>query len=109
MIHTPPFNPTLKLAFNSRTGDVNSATERGWPLLTVETEVKGDSKKILFMKGILSWLAPWACCAGTIDFGCSKSAEYTKKFFLTVHYFNFLPTAQQAGHWQAAGAGSPVS
>jgi hypothetical protein len=55
----PPFNPT---GFNCRTGSVNSATERGWPLLTVETEVNGDSKRTHerapFLVGSLGLLWP---------------------------------------------------
>jgi hypothetical protein len=47
-------------------------TREGWPLLTVENEVTGDSKR-LQMKGILPWLVCWACCAFTRDF-CLASA-----------------------------------
>ncbi len=67
----------------------------GWPLLTVETEVKGDSKRINerspFLDGLLH--------AGTRDF-CSALAVLVG----TEHYINtFDPVAQQAG--QAAMLG----
>jgi hypothetical protein len=59
------------------------------------------------MKGVLPWLVPWACRAGTRDF-CPAFAvpvgTVQNTFFLTVHYFNsFVPIAQQAG--QAAVLG----
>jgi hypothetical protein len=44
-------------------------TREGWPLLTVETEVNGDSKSTN-EKGVPPWLVR---CAGTIDF-CSALA-----------------------------------
>ncbi len=47
-------------------------TRDGWPLLTVETEVAGNSKRS-HMKVVLSWLVCWACSAGTRDF-CSALA-----------------------------------
>jgi hypothetical protein len=31
-------------------------TRKGWPVLTIETEVTGDSKKRVQMKGVLLWL-----------------------------------------------------
>jgi hypothetical protein len=69
-------------------------------LLTVETEVNGDSKSTNEMKRVLSWLVRWVCRAGKKDF-CSAFAALvgpvTKYVFLIVHYFNsFLPIAQQA-------------
>jgi hypothetical protein len=59
------------------------------------------------MKGILPWLAYWACRAGTRDF-CSVLAALAGPvqniFFLTIHFLNsFVPIAQQAG--QAAVLG----
>ncbi len=42
-------------------------TRNAWPLLTVETEVNGDSKSTN-ESGL--WLVRWACRAGTRDF-CS--------------------------------------
>ncbi len=42
-------------------------TIEGWPLLTVETEVNGDSR--VRTKGILPWLVRWTCRASTRDFG----------------------------------------
>ena len=80
-------------------------TREGWPLLTVETEVNGDSKST--NERALYWLVRWACRAGTRDF-CSVLAALVgpvqKIIFLTVHYFNaFVPIAQLAG--QAAVLG----
>ncbi len=68
------------------------------PLLTVETELDGDSKRTNergpFLVGLLG------CRPGTRDF-CSALAALdgpVKKFFLAVHYFiSFVPIAQQAG------------
>ncbi len=73
-------------------------TREGWPLLTVETEVNGDSKRTN-ERGHLSWLVCWACSADTRDF-CSALAALAGPvqniFFLTVHYFNaFVPIPQQ--------------
>ncbi len=43
---------------------VTRETRERWPLLTVETEVNGDSKEVQ-MNGILHRLVRWACRAGT--------------------------------------------
>jgi hypothetical protein len=60
----------------------------GWPLLTVETEANGDSKRVQ-MKGVLPWLARWDLHAGTWDF-CPALAALVRPvqniFFLAVHY-----------------------
>jgi hypothetical protein len=45
------------------------------------------------MKGVLSWLVCWACCAGPRDFWSALAAEVGQVqniFFLTVHNFNFF-------------------
>ncbi len=75
-------------------------TREGWPLLTVETEVNGDTKST--MKGVLP------CMVGLLGLlcrykrflfclGCS-SRPNTNILFLTVNLFNsFVSTAQQAG------------
>jgi hypothetical protein len=59
------------------------------------------------MKGVHSWLARWACRAGTRTFCFALAAlvgPVNNIFFLAVHYFNaFVPIAQQAG--QAAVLG----
>jgi hypothetical protein len=81
-------------------------TREGWPLLNVETEVNGDSKRTQewgpFLFGSL------ACRAGTRDFlqpWLLLSAQNQIYFlFLILHCFNsFVPIAQQAG--QAAVLG----
>jgi hypothetical protein len=46
-------------------------TREGWPLLTVETEVNGDSRRT--NERAISRLVDWACRAGTRDF-CSALA-----------------------------------
>jgi hypothetical protein len=64
---------------------ISRDTREGWPLLTVEIEMNGASKRFLFCLGF-------------------SSQPSTKDFFLTVHYFNsFVTIAQQAG--QAAVLG----
>jgi hypothetical protein len=52
-------------------------TREGWPLLTVETEVNGDSKSAN-EKG-LPWLVHWACREGTRDF-CSAVAALVRQY-----------------------------
>ncbi len=76
----------------------NSAAEtlKRWPLPTVETESKGDSRK-----GVLPWLVRRASRAGTRDF-CPALAALVGPI---VHYFTSLvPIAQPANR-----AASPVS
>ncbi len=68
-----------------------------WPLLTVETEVNGDSKST--NEGDPSLV-------GSLDLSCwyKSFCSALAAFFLVVHYFNaFGPIAQQAG--QAAVPG----
>ncbi len=50
-------------------------TREGWPLLTVETEVNGDSKSA--NEKDLPWLVHWACREGMRDF-CSALAASIK-------------------------------
>jgi hypothetical protein len=74
-------------------------TRERWPLLTVETEVNGDSKST--NERCPSLVGHWACRAVTRDF-CSALAALVGSVqnivFLTVHYFNsFVPIAQQSG------------
>jgi hypothetical protein len=75
-------------------------TGEGWPLLTVETEVNGDSKSTN-EKRVPSWLVLWACRAGTRDFCPALAAlvgPVQNVFFLTVHNFHsFVHIGQQAG------------
>ncbi len=74
-------------------------SREGWPLLTVETGVNGDSKST--NEKVLPWLVCWACRAGTRDF-CSAWAALVGPvqniFFLTVHYFNcWSPSPSKLG------------
>jgi hypothetical protein len=48
-------------------------TREGWPLLTVEIEVNGDSKSTITIIGVLPWLVRWPCRVRTRDF-CSALA-----------------------------------
>ncbi len=82
----------------------NIETREGWPLLTVETEVNGNSKRT-YERGPsldgslgLSWQYKRLYSALTALVGP------VQKIFFTGHYFNyFVPVAQQAG--QAAVLG----
>jgi hypothetical protein len=79
--------------------------KEGWPLLTVETEVNGDSKKtnergpfLVGLLGLSNRNNEFLFCLG-----CS-SRPIKKYFFLTIHYFNsFVPIAQQAGQATVLG------
>jgi hypothetical protein len=74
-------------------------TREGWLLLTVETEVNGDSKSTNqrgpFIGRFLSCL------------GCSSQPSI-QNIFLTVHFFNFISPLSPAT-WAGRRAGSPVS
>jgi hypothetical protein len=73
----------------------------GWPLLTVETEMNGDSKST-YERGpplVVRVCTRYFCSALAALVGPLQTI-----FFLTAHYFNsFVPIAQQAG--QAAVLG----
>jgi hypothetical protein len=73
-------------------------TRGRWYLITVETEVNGDSKRTDERGPIL--LVRWACLAGTRDFYSAFATlvgQVQIIFFLTVYSFNsFVPTAHQA-------------
>jgi hypothetical protein len=49
-------------------GIIPEKLESQEPLQTVETEVNGDSKSTVQLKGVLPWLVTWACRTGTRDF-----------------------------------------
>ncbi len=60
------------------------------------------------IKGVLSWLARWACRTSTRDF-CSALAAIVGPvqniFLITVLYFNaFVPSAQEAGQPAVLGS-----
>ncbi len=82
--------------------------KEGWPLLTVETEVNGDSKStnkscpsLVGLLGLSYRYKRFLFCLG------SSSRPTIKSFFLSVHYFNsFAPISCQAG---GSRAGSLVS
>ncbi len=65
----------------------------GWPLLTVETGVNGDSKST-------NEKGPWACCTGTGDFSSALAdldGPVQNMFFLTVHFINSFVQAAMLG------------
>ncbi len=76
-------------------------TREGWPLLTVETEVNGDSKRTNEKWSCLGWFVKLVSpVQNSFVLPCCSS----QPSILTVHYFNsFVPIAQQAG--QAAVLG----
>ncbi len=70
------------------TGAETRETGERLPLLTVETEVNGDSKSTNYR--VIPWLVRWTCRAGTRDFCPALAARVgpvQKYFFLAVHYF----------------------
>ncbi len=104
--HPPTLSPARLYSYNFSGFLAGRETREGWPLLTVETEVNGSSKRTN-ENGVLSWLVRWACRAGTRDFlfclGCSIRPS-TKYFFPHRTLLPFLcPIGQQAG--QAAVLG----
>jgi hypothetical protein len=64
-------NQRLKPEVNTRGPNHRDYTER-WPLLTVETEVNGDSKSK--NARVLPCLVRWACHVGARDFGSALGA-----------------------------------
>ncbi len=74
-------------------------TRERWPLLTVETEVNGDSKST--NERCPSLVGHCPCFSVTRDFFSALAAlvvSVQNIVFLTVHYFNsFVPIAQQSG------------
>ncbi len=85
-------------------------SSQGWPLLTVETEVNGDSKSknegcpcLVGSSGLSC-----RCKRFLISLGCSSRPSTKYIFFFTVHYFNsFCP--HRPASWAGSRAGSPVS
>jgi hypothetical protein len=68
---------------------------RGWPLLTAETEVEGDSQRT-YERG-LSWLVRFACNTETRDICSALAALVVQNILSSVRYFNAFDTiAQQA-------------
>ncbi len=85
-------------------------TREGWPLLTVETEVNGDSKGTK-RGGFLSWLVRWACSAGIRDF-CSALAALVgpvQNIFFPHHTLLQFLCPHRPAMWAGSRAGSPVS
>jgi hypothetical protein len=76
-------------------------TREGWPLLTVETEVNGDSKStnergpsLAGSLGLLCWYKIFLFCLG-----CSSRPSTKYFFFLTMHFSIPLSLSpRQAGH-----------
>jgi hypothetical protein len=87
---------------------LDKVTSYGWPLLTVETEVNGDSKctneRGPFLVGSLGLSCRHKKFLFLISALAALVGPVQNVFFLTVHYFNaFVLAAQQAG--QAAVLG----
>ncbi len=101
----PPSNGVsfLSILFNLEL--LARKTWEGWPLLTVETEVNGDSKCTNEGPSLVGSLGlPCRYKRFLFCLGCSSRPSVKYFFFLTIHYFNsFVPIAQQAG--QAAVLG----
>jgi hypothetical protein len=77
----------------------NGGTREGWPLLTVETEVNGDSKSTI--EGVLPCLVRWARRTGTRDFypvlATLVSPSKKKKIFFAVCFFNLHGAEDKLG------------
>jgi hypothetical protein len=71
-------------------------TSEGWPLLTVEIEVSGDSKSCF-----IGFCGTWDFCPALADL----VGPVQNIFPPTVHYFNSHRTAS----WAGSPAGLPVS
>jgi hypothetical protein len=71
----------------------NGETREGWPLLTVETEVNGDSKRTIDRDSFLGWLVGLVMPVREIF--CHALAALVS----TVHFFILLvPVAQPPRH-----------
>ncbi len=82
--------------------EITRETRKGWHLLTVETEVNGDSKSTNERDPSLVGSSAMSCRYKYKSFlfclGCSSRPSTKYIFFLAVHYFNaFISIAQQAG------------
>ncbi len=73
------------------------ATRERWPLLTVETEVNGDSR--VQMKGVLPWLVCGARHSGTRDFYPALAALVTsvQNIFPHSRLFQFMCPHRTSG------------
>ncbi len=68
-------------------------TGEGWPLLTIETEVNGDSKRTNERGPFLVGSLGLSCRCNRLLSCLGCSSRPSSKYFLTVHYFNsFVPT-----------------
>ncbi len=76
-----------------------SETSEGWPLLAVETEVNGDSKKTNEKGSFL--VVHWAC-ASTRDL-CFALAALAGPVQNILYFNSFVPAAQQAGQATVLG------
>jgi hypothetical protein len=76
-------------------------TREGWPLLTGETEVNGDSKSTITIIGVLPWLVRWPCRVRTRDFCVALAALVgpVQNIFSSIlyHFNSFVHIAQQSG------------
>ncbi len=92
------------------TDSLSTETREGWPLLTFETEMNGDSKSTNERGPSLVGSLSLSCRAGTRDFVLPwllYSAQY-KVFIPHPILFHFLLPHRQAS-WAGSRAGSPIS
>ncbi len=63
------------------------------------------------MKGVLSWLAHWACRAGTRDFGSALAALVgpVQNIFSSPYTISIMFVPHRPASWAGSRAGSPVS
>jgi hypothetical protein len=107
--HTLPKYSTRNLF---KTGKKSTRESReGWPLLTVETEVHGDSKSINVRGPSLVGFVGLSCQCQykrfLVSLGCSSQPS-TKYFFPRCTLFQCLCPHRPAS-WAGSRAGSPVS
>jgi hypothetical protein len=98
----------IRSALDPHSGETRE-TRVGWPLLTEETEVNGDSKStnekcpsLVGSLGLSCWYKRFFSALA------AQVGPVQNIIFLTVHYFNFLCPHHPASR-AGSRAGSPIS